>query len=67
MSKLKAAFVSPSFQEILTLKADDMTGRVKTYEAIVKGENLPTPGIPESFNVLMNELKGLGLNIVLHN
>ncbi|MFH1003883.1 MAG: DNA-directed RNA polymerase subunit beta [Bacteroidota bacterium] len=64
---LEAFGAAHILQEILTLKADDMTGRVKTYEAIVKGENLPTPGIPESFNVLMNELKGLGLNIVLHN
>lgn len=52
-------------QELLTVKSDDVIGRAKTYEAIVKGENLPTPGIPESFNVLMHELKGLALNITL--
>jgi DNA-directed RNA polymerase subunit beta len=52
-------------QEILTIKSDDVVGRAKAYEAIVKGENLPTPGIPESFNVLLHELRGLGLNISL--
>src|SRR5688500_774869 len=52
-------------QEILTIKSDDVVGRAKAYEAIVKGEQMPTPGIPESFNVLMHELKGLGLNISL--
>jgi len=50
-------------QEILTLKSDDVYGRAKAYEAIVKGEPLPTPGLPESFNVLLHELRGLGLNI----
>ncbi len=50
-------------QEILTVKSDDVTGRAKTYEAIVKGENLGKPGIPESFNVLIKELQGLGLDI----
>ncbi len=52
-------------QEILTIKSDDVAGRAKTYEAIVKGENIPVPGIPESFNVLMHELKGLSLDITL--
>ena len=50
-------------QEILTVKSDDVIGRAKAYESIVKGENMPTPGIPESFNVLIHELRGLGLNI----
>ncbi len=50
-------------QEILTVKSDDVIGRSKAYEAIVKGDNIPTPGIPESFNVLLHELRGLGLNI----
>lgn len=52
-------------QEMLTVKSDDVMGRAKTYEAIVKGDNLPTPGIPESFNVLLHELRGLGLKITL--
>jgi DNA-directed RNA polymerase subunit beta len=52
-------------QELLTIKSDDVTGRAKAYEAIVKGDNIPTPGIPESFNVLMHELKGLALDINL--
>ena len=52
-------------QEILTVKSDDVTGRAKTYEAIVKGENLPDAGTPESFNVLVRELQGLGLKVKL--
>jgi len=48
---------------VLTIKSDDVTGRAKAYEAIVKGENMSIPGIPESFNVLVHELRGLGLNI----
>jgi len=52
-------------QELLTVKSDDVMGRAKTYEAIVKGENMPTPGVPESFNVLVHELRGLGLDITL--
>ncbi len=52
-------------QEMLTVKSDDVQGRAKAYEAIVKGDNLPTPGIPESFNVLLHELRGLGLKITL--
>ena len=52
-------------QEMLTIKSDDVTGRSKAYEAIVKGDPMPTPGIPESLNVLLHELRGLGLNIKL--
>jgi len=62
---LEAYGASSSLQEILTVKSDDVLGRAKTYESIVKGENLPQPGLPESFNVLMHELKGLGLDIRL--
>ena len=62
---LEAYGASNILQEILTVKSDDVIGRAKAYEAIVKGKNLPTPGIPESFNVLLNELSGLGLNITL--
>jgi DNA-directed RNA polymerase subunit beta len=52
-------------QELLTVKSDDVVGRAKAYESIVKGENIPTPGIPESFNVLLHELRGLCLNVDL--
>jgi DNA-directed RNA polymerase subunit beta len=52
--------------EIQTVKSDDVIGRAKAYESIVKGENMPTPGIPESFNVLVHELRGLGLNITFN-
>ncbi len=62
---LEAFGASNILQEILTIKSDDIVGRAKTYEAIVKGDNLPQPGIPESFNVLMHELRGLGLDINL--
>jgi DNA-directed RNA polymerase subunit beta len=62
---LEAFGAANILQEILTLKSDDVIGRAKAYEAIVKGENLPTPGIPESFNVLLHELRGLGLNVNL--
>jgi DNA-directed RNA polymerase subunit beta len=62
---LEAFGASNILQEMLTLKSDDIIGRAKTYEAIVKGDNLPEPGIPESFNVLLNELKGLALDIKL--
>ena len=54
-----------TLQEILTVKSDDVVGRVKTYEAIVKGENIPEPGIPEAFKVLIKELQSLGLDIKL--
>ncbi len=62
---LEAFGASNVLQEILTVKSDDVQGRAKAYESIVKGKNLPQPGIPESFNVLLNELQGLGLNIDL--
>ena len=62
---LEAFGASNILQEMLTIKSDDIIGRAKTYEAIVKGDNLPEPGIPESFNVLLNELKGLALDIKL--
>ena len=60
---LEAYGASNILQELLTLKSDDIIGRAKTYEAIVKGDNIPRPGIPESFNVLVNELRGLGLDL----
>lgn len=62
---LEAYGASNILQEMLTIKSDDVIGRAKAYEAIVKGENMPTPGIPESFNVLLHELRGLGLDIKL--
>ena len=62
---LEAFGASNVLQEILTVKSDDVQGRARAYECIVKGKNLPIPGIPESFNVLLNELQGLGLNIAL--
>lgn len=62
---LEAYGASATLREILTVKSDDVIGRAKTYEAIVKGEPMPEPGLPESFNVLMHELKGLGLDIKL--
>jgi len=62
---LEAYGAARTLQEILTVKSDDVRGRAKAYEAIVKGENLPSPGIPESFNVLLKELMGLGLDVEL--
>ncbi|MFH1734558.1 MAG: DNA-directed RNA polymerase subunit beta [bacterium] len=62
---LEAYGAAHILQEILTVKSDDVEGRARTYEAIVKGENLPVPGVPESFNVLINELQGLGLDVKL--
>jgi DNA-directed RNA polymerase subunit beta len=62
---LEAFGASHVLQEILTIKSDDVSGRSKAYEAIVKGDNMPTPGIPESLNVLLHELRGLGLSITL--
>lgn len=62
---LEAYGAAYTLQEVLTVKSDDVTGRSKTYEALVKGENLPNAGIPESFNVLVRELQGLGLKIRL--
>jgi DNA-directed RNA polymerase subunit beta len=60
---LEAYGASYTLQEILTVKSDDVIGRVKTYEAIIKGENIPTPGIPESFKVLLKELQSLCLDV----
>ena len=60
---LEAYGASHTLQEILTVKSDDVTGRLKTYEAIIKGENIPAPGIPESFKVLLKELQSLGLDV----
>ena len=60
---LEAYGASYTLQEILTVKSDDVVGRVKTYEAIIKGENVPEPGIPESFKVLLKELQSLGLDV----
>ncbi|MEO1654635.1 MAG: DNA-directed RNA polymerase subunit beta, partial [Bacteroidota bacterium] len=62
---LEAFGAANVLQEILTVKSDDVIGRAKTYEAIVKGENIPSPNIPESFNVLVHELRGLALEITL--
>ena len=60
---LEAYGASNILQELLTIKSDDIIGRAKTYEAIVKGDNIPRPGVPESFNVLVHELRGLGLDL----
>ena len=60
---LEAYGAAYTLQEILTVKSDDVVGRVKTYEAIIKGENIPEPGIPESFKVLLKELQSLGLDV----
>ena len=60
---LEAYGAAYTLQEILTVKSDDIVGRVKTYESIIKGQNIPTPGIPESFKVLTKELQSLGLDI----
>ena len=62
---LEAFGAANILQEILTVKSDDVVGRAKAYEAIVKGEPMPAPGIPESFNVLLHELRGLGLNVTM--
>ncbi len=62
---LEAFGAANILQEMLTIKSDDVVGRAKAYEAIVKGENMPTPGIPESFNVLLHELRGLALDITM--
>ena len=64
---LEAYGAAYTLQEILTVKSDDVIGRVKTYEAIVKGENIPEPGIPESFKVLVKELQSLGLDVKLYS
>ena len=60
---LEAYGAAYTLQEILTVKSDDVVGRVKTYEAIIKGENVPEAGIPESFKVLLKELQSLGLDV----
>jgi len=60
---LEAYGASHTLQEILTVKSDDVVGRVKTYESIVKGENIPEPGVPESFKVLIKELQSLALDV----
>src|SRR5699024_11843936 len=60
---LEAYGAAHTLQEILTVKSDDVVGRVQTYEAIVKGDNIPDPGVPESFRVLMKELQSLGLDV----
>jgi len=64
---LEAYGASHTLQEILTVKSDDVVGRVKTYESIVKGENVPEPGIPESFKVLVKELQSLCLDVKLYS
>ena len=62
---LEAYGAAHTLREMLTVKSDDVTGRSRAYEAIVKGENLPKPGVPESFNVLVKELMALGLSVTL--
>ena len=62
---LEAYGAAHTLQEILTVKSDDVQGRSRVYEAIVKGENLPEPGVPESFRVLVKELQSLGLSVEL--
>jgi DNA-directed RNA polymerase subunit beta len=64
---LEAYGASYTLQEILTVKSDDVVGRVKTYESIVKGENVPEPGIPESFKVLIKELQSLALDVKVYS
>jgi DNA-directed RNA polymerase subunit beta len=64
---LEAYGAAYALQEILTIKSDDVLGRVKVYEAIVKGENIPEPGIPESFKVLIKEMQALCLNVRVMN
>ena len=64
---LEAYGAAYTLQEILTVKSDDVEGRVKTYEAIVKGEPIPQPGIPESFRVMLKELQSLGLDVVVQD
>ena len=64
---LEAYGASYTLQEILTVKSDDVVGRVKTYEAIIKGDNIPVPGLPESFQVLLKELQSLGLDVIVQD
>ena len=60
---LEAYGAAHTLQEILTIKSDDIQGRIKTYEAIIKGKDIPEPGVPESFRVLMHEMQGLAIDI----
>src|SRR5699024_6469381 len=64
---LEAYGAAYALQELLTIKSDDVPGRVKVYEAVVKGENIPEPGIPESFKVLIKEMQSLCLNVEVLN
>lgn len=64
---LEAYGASHTLQEMLTVKSDDVVGRIKTYEAIVKGENIPEPGVPAGFKVLIKELQSLGLDVRLYS
>ena len=64
---LEAYGAAHTLQEMLTVKSDDVVGRVKTYEAIVKGENVPEPGVPEGYKVLIKELQSLGLDVKLYS
>ena len=64
---MEAYGASYTLQEILTVKSDDVVGRVKTYEAIIKGDNIPEPGIPESFKVLLKELQSLALDVKVYD
>jgi DNA-directed RNA polymerase subunit beta len=64
---LEAYGAAHTLQELLTVKSDDMLGRARIYEAIVKGINSTSPGIPESFNVLIQELRGLALDVRIHD
>ena len=64
---LEAYGAAYTLQEMLTIKSDDVVGRVKTYEAIVKGENIPEPGVPEGFKVLIKELQSIGLDVRLYS
>ena len=64
---LEAFGASNILREIITIKSDDVIGRAKAYESIVKGEPMPEPGIPESFNVFLHELQGLGLDVRLED
>ena len=64
---LEAYGAAYTLQEMLTVKSDDVVGRVKAYEKIVKGENIPEPGVPESFKVLLKELQAIGLNVQILN
>ena len=64
---MEAYSAAYNLQEMLTVKSDDVAGRVKTYEAVVKGEPIGQPGVPESFNVLLKELQSLGLSVELLN